>query len=455
MSSDALPPFEEVNAALVAAGHCLDPAVVQHARTALDDAAARYDTVGNHTVVALVGGTGSGKSSLFNALTRSHFADDGYLRPTTRRASACVWGPSAAPLLDFLGVDTPRRMQIDPAAAGAPTPDQQASGLVLLDLPDNDSVEETHLLQVEQLLPVVDVLVWVVDPQKYGDHLLHQNYLSTLSRRKDAMVVVLNQADTLTARGRETVLADIHRLLEQDGLDGVDVLTTCALDGSGVDQLWQRLLAAVGTQSTAQRTARAEIGSVAQTVLQHMGAGEAQVDDAVIDSVVEQFLAAAGVGAVVDAVREKGTSPVRPQVPGRAAAAAIGSAWAARATDGLPRRWAVAVEEQLPAVTVLQEAVQRALDGVEIPARRWFSTRAGREQAADEYLARVRAAVRAQVRDVLVLPTVGVLQVHQRVRRELTAATQDSAAADTSGRMGVIPRTTRAPHMANGGTSET
>lgn len=425
MGSDANPPFAAARSTLESVKDFLDPAVVQHARTALDDAAARYDTVGNHTVVALVGGTGSGKSSLFNALTRSHFADDGYLRPTTRRASACVWGPSAAPLLDFLGVDTPRRMQIDPAAAGAPTPDQQASGLVLLDLPDNDSVEETHLLQVEQLLPVVDVLVWVVDPQKYGDHLLHQNYLSTLSRRKDAMVVVLNQADTLTARGRETVLADIHRLLEQDGLDGVDVLTTCALDGSGVDQLWQRLLAAVGTQSTAQRTARAELAAVAHSVLAHLGTSEAHIDNAVLSSVSDRFLAAAGLDAVVGTIRGRGTSPVGPQTPGRAAVAAIGSEWAAQATAGLPPRWAHAVEEALPAVGVLQDAIAQALAAPPLPTRRWFITRAGRELAAQEYQERVRASVADRVRAVLIQPTAQVLDVHASARAALESIKPD------------------------------
>lgn len=470
MSTDNNLPFADVRGALRAAGPCIDPETALHAQAALDDAERRFETVGDHTVVALVGGTGSGKSSLFNALTRSHFADDGFLRPTTRRASACVWGPGGDALLDFLGVDAPRRMHIDPTVQPADAP---ASGLVLLDLPDNDSVEETHLIQVEQLLPVVDVLVWVVDPQKYADHLLHENHLRVLSRRADAMVVVLNHVDTLTPQGRDTVMAAIEELLVRDGLAGVDVLTTCALDGTGVDALWDRLVAAVGVQSTAERTARAEIAKVAHQLLEQVGSTEAQVDDAVIDSVVDQFLAAAGVPAVVEALQQQGVSPVRPLTPGRAAAAAIGSEWAARATAGLPPRWVQAVEEKLPAVTVLQETVQEALNDVAVPertvptARRagglvallaalglagwlffapplpwlvgtgavlalgvagWLlgglprAQRRHNTQLAQLYQDHVRQRMRTGVRDVLVMPAVEVLETHEAVRTTLEKA---------------------------------
>jgi hypothetical protein len=59
----------------------------------------------SHTVVALAGGTGSGKSSLFNALAGAAFSPAGVMRPTTKHLHACVWGmEGAAPLLDWLSV---------------------------------------------------------------------------------------------------------------------------------------------------------------------------------------------------------------------------------------------------------------------------------------------------------------------------------------------------------------
>ena len=57
----------------------------------------------------------------------------------------------------------------------------QLAGLVLLDLPDHDSTVLEHQHEVDRLVDLVDLLVWVVDPQKYADEALHENYLRRLS----------------------------------------------------------------------------------------------------------------------------------------------------------------------------------------------------------------------------------------------------------------------------------
>ena len=77
---------------------------------------------------------------------------------------------------------------------------------MLLDLPDHDSTELSHRLEVDRLVQLVDVLVWVVDPQKYADAALHDRYLKPLAGHADVMMVVLNQADRLT-RGRSRALS--------------------------------------------------------------------------------------------------------------------------------------------------------------------------------------------------------------------------------------------------------
>src|SRR5262245_29290389 len=65
---------------------------------------------GAHTVVALAGATGTGKSSLFNALAGMELSQVGLRRPTTAHAFACVWSPvGAAPLLDWLEIAMQRR----------------------------------------------------------------------------------------------------------------------------------------------------------------------------------------------------------------------------------------------------------------------------------------------------------------------------------------------------------
>ncbi len=128
---------------------------VGQARTLLAKAGARA-ALGDATVVALAGATGSGKSTLFNALSGAEVSTPGVRRPTTGVAHATVWGSADAGavaetdrLLDWLEV--PRRHRHPPEPA--------LDGLVLLDLPDHDSVRLEHRLEVDRLVGLVDVLV--------------------------------------------------------------------------------------------------------------------------------------------------------------------------------------------------------------------------------------------------------------------------------------------------------
>src|SRR6266542_4225022 len=61
-------------------------------RTVVDRAGERLALSRDYTAVALAGATGSGKSSLFNALARLGLSQVGVRRPTTGVAHACVWG---------------------------------------------------------------------------------------------------------------------------------------------------------------------------------------------------------------------------------------------------------------------------------------------------------------------------------------------------------------------------
>ena len=95
----------ELSMALVSGADQLDPTQVQLARRVVDKAVERSGIGGEHTVVALAGATGSGKSSLFNALVGADVATIGARRPTTSRPTAGIWGDAdASELLDWLGV---------------------------------------------------------------------------------------------------------------------------------------------------------------------------------------------------------------------------------------------------------------------------------------------------------------------------------------------------------------
>jgi GTP-binding protein EngB required for normal cell division len=217
-------------------GHLPDERLVG-AHTLIERAGTRLALSGDHTVVALVGATASGKSSLFNRLARLDVSPVGVRRPTTGIAYACVWGPmaGAADLLDWVGVLPRHRFVRESKLDGE---DEAAlRGLVLLDLPGLDSVEHRYRVEVDRLLSLVDLMVWVVDPQKYADRLVHQGYLRECQRHRDATVVVLNHADRLSAADVRQVGADLRRLLAADGLAGVPVLVTSALYEEGVGAL--------------------------------------------------------------------------------------------------------------------------------------------------------------------------------------------------------------------------
>jgi predicted GTPase len=133
----------------------LDADAVEQAREVVAQAGERLGLGLESTVVALAGPTGAGKSRLFNALAGEDLASVGRRRPTTSTGQAAVWGDGADPLLDWLEI--PRRHRL--AADGL-------DGLVLLDLPDFDSVETAHRLEVDRVVGLADLVAWVVEPQK-------------------------------------------------------------------------------------------------------------------------------------------------------------------------------------------------------------------------------------------------------------------------------------------------
>src|SRR3954453_4205022 len=166
--------IEALQSAVEAARGRLDDETVNQASEIVERAASRLRLSADHTVVAIAGATGSGKSSTFNALAGLELAAVGVRRPTTSYASACVWGEDpATELLEWLPVPPRPRVPRD-SMLDRGHQDRALDGLVLLDLPDHDSTEVTHHLEVERLVGLTDLMVWVLDPQKYADMAIHE-----------------------------------------------------------------------------------------------------------------------------------------------------------------------------------------------------------------------------------------------------------------------------------------
>ncbi|WP_055623923.1 YfjP family GTPase [Streptomyces sp. JHA19] len=240
----------------------LDNRTLSEAGRVLDEAAARRRLSGQHTVVAIAGATGSGKSQLFNALAGVTISETGVRRPTTSSPLACSWSDGAAGLIDRLGI--PPRLRRRPAQNAAS--DGQLRGLVLVDLPDHDSAAVQHREQVDRVLGLVDAVIWVVDPEKYADAILHERYLRPMAGHAEIMFVVLNQVDRLPGEATDQVLDDLRRLLDEDGIalgehgePGAVVLALSALTGEGVGDLREALGQFVAERGAAARRIAADV----------------------------------------------------------------------------------------------------------------------------------------------------------------------------------------------------
>jgi len=269
----------------------LDPATVEPARAVVQRAGERLGYGLEATVVALAGPTGAGKSTLFNVLAGRELSRTGVRRPTTAATTAAVGDGVDPELLDWLGVRS--RHALDSGAA---------EGLVLLDLPDFDSVEVAHRAEVDRLVRRVDLLVWVVDPQKYADAALHEHYLRPLAGHAAAMLVVLNQVDLLGGQAG-SARDDLGRILAASGLGDVPVLAVSARTGEGTEPLRRAIDERARSRAAALVRLGADVTAAAGQLSAVAGGGRAAgVDRRDREQLAAALATAAGVPAIVAAV---------------------------------------------------------------------------------------------------------------------------------------------------------
>ena len=176
-------------------------------------------------------------------------------------------------------------------------------GLVLLDLPDFDSVEAAHRLEVDRIVELVDVLLWVVEPQKYADASLHDGYLRRLATHGDAMALVLNQADLLASTEIASLHEDAKRLLADDGLSEMPVLVVSAHTGDGIEDLRALLARRVAAREAAVARLAADVAAAVGVLRPWCGDGRAaEVRPEDRQQLVAALSDVAGVPHVVDAV---------------------------------------------------------------------------------------------------------------------------------------------------------
>ena len=290
--------LEALNAARQLAEGVLPDDVLQDVLGLLERATSRRSLSADHTVVGFFGATGSGKSSLFNAVSGADIATAAVRRPTTTEPLAGVWGAEGSePLLDWLEVRS--RHHAGPVDGFA----DEETGLILLDLPDFDSTRAANRRIVQRMVGMVDVLVWVLDPQKYADASVHNDFLAPLAAHAAITLVVLNQTDRLPERDVRPVLDSLKGILARDGLGQVQVLAASAVTGAGVDHVRAAIRHVVLQRQASSQRLIADVSRAAGRLRDASGAGEAAgVRPGSQERLTDQLATAANVPLVVRAV---------------------------------------------------------------------------------------------------------------------------------------------------------
>ena len=291
--------------------------VLLDAAETLERLSQRRELSTEHTVIGFFGATGSGKSTLFNAIAGQNIALSAPTRPTTSTVQAAIWeADGSEELLDWLGIDKrvyPQTQALategdaaesneagknNKATGGAVAPNAvtepapglfnrirraiggrgemrtRTGGLILLDMPDFDSVTTTNRDLAARMMRYVDVLVWVVDPQKYADAVIHRDFMVPLAASGAQALCVLNQADKLAPAEVPAVLASLTRLLQAEGTEAhllTAPIAVSARTGEGVDVLRDLLAQVAAAKSLSLQRTDAQLRATASQLCTYAG----------------------------------------------------------------------------------------------------------------------------------------------------------------------------------------
>lgn len=246
--SDLFTTLELLDLAVASSGGLASEADREAAARTAAAVRSRREYLGHAILIAIAGGTGSGKSSLLNAIAGDRVASTSEIRPHTDEPLA--WIPAgdqaAAAFVAELGID-------------AIVEHEDARELAIMDLPDLDSIDGRHRVLVERLVPAADAVIWLFDPVKYHDPTMHRDFLATMTRYEPMFLFVLNKIDRLDDAEREAVSAHLAGILEADGFTDPSVLLVAAAPPEDDPQGMDQLRAAIDRRLVAARADRVKL----------------------------------------------------------------------------------------------------------------------------------------------------------------------------------------------------
>lgn len=160
--------------------------------------------------VVLLGGTGTGKSTLFNALCGGHLSETGVERPKTDGPIAYAHKDCAMDKgFPFPPIEV-RKYPVEAVPGGQAATGQAGrllvleharaawSHLILVDTPDLDSVEKENREFAEDIALLSHLVLFVTSQEKYADEVPYL-FLKRLMREKKPYYFILNKADEKTS----------------------------------------------------------------------------------------------------------------------------------------------------------------------------------------------------------------------------------------------------------------
>lgn len=177
-----------------------------------------FDKPNRPLVVGFFGGTGVGKSTLMNRFAQDDIARTSVERPTSREITIYVHeSVSLTKLPDEFPMQRMRTQTHQ---------NNQYRSVLWIDMPDFDSVEESNRDLVEHWLPHIDVVVYVVSPDRYRDDNGWRLLLEHGTQH--AWLFVINHWD----RGDERQREDFHSMLASAGLSNPLLFCTDSSDSA-------------------------------------------------------------------------------------------------------------------------------------------------------------------------------------------------------------------------------
>lgn len=177
-----------------------------------------FDKPNRPLVVGFFGGTGVGKSTLLNRFAGESIARVSAERPTSSEITLYVHeSVSVARLPEEFPMQRMRTKTHQ---------NNQYRSTLWIDMPDFDSVEQSNRKLVEHWLPHIDVVVYVVSPDRYRDDNGWRLLLEHGS--KHAWMFVINHWD----RGDERQREDFRNMLSTAGLANPILYCTDSSDGT-------------------------------------------------------------------------------------------------------------------------------------------------------------------------------------------------------------------------------